>query len=34
MAFWKRTEAVQHGFESVRKTLEQNFDELSSVFER
>ncbi|MBW2286627.1 MAG: patatin-like phospholipase family protein [Deltaproteobacteria bacterium] len=34
MAFWKRNEAVQHGFESVRKTLEQNYDELSSVFER
>jgi NTE family protein len=34
MAFWKRNEAVRHGFESVRKTLEQNYDELSSVFER
>ncbi len=34
MAFWKRDEAVKHGFESVRKTLEQNYDELASVFER
>jgi len=34
MAFWKRNEAVQHGFESVRTTLEQNYDDLSSVFER
>jgi NTE family protein len=34
MAFWKRDEAVQHGFESVRATLENNYDELSSVFER
>jgi NTE family protein len=34
MAFWKRDEAVEHGFESVRKTLEQNYDELASVFER
>jgi NTE family protein len=31
MAFWKRTEAVQHGFESVRDTIEQNYDELSEV---
>ena len=31
MAFWKRSEAVQQGFESVRDTLEQNFDELSEV---
>ena len=26
MAFWKRSEAVRHGFESVRKTIEQNYD--------
>jgi len=32
MAFWKRSEAVQHGFESVRATIEQNFDELETVF--
>ena len=32
LAFWKRAEAVQHGFESVRMTLEQNFDQLESVF--
>ena len=34
MAFWKRSEAVQHGFESVRETIEQNFDELSEVLSR
>jgi predicted acylesterase/phospholipase RssA len=32
MAFWKRAEAVQHGFESVRDTIERNFDQLSEVF--
>jgi NTE family protein len=32
MAFWKRNEAVQHGFESVRTTIEQNYEELESVF--
>jgi predicted acylesterase/phospholipase RssA len=32
MAFWKRNEAVRHGFESVRRSIEQNFDELSEVF--
>jgi predicted acylesterase/phospholipase RssA len=32
LAFWKRADAVQHGFESVRMTLEQNFDQLESVF--
>ena len=32
LAFWKRAEAVQHGFESVRMTIEQNFDQLESVF--
>ena len=31
MAFWKRSQAVKHGFESVRETIEQNFDELSGV---
>jgi hypothetical protein len=32
MAFWKRSEAVRHGFESVRKTIEQNYEQLSEVF--
>jgi len=34
MAFWKRAEAVQHGFESVRTTIEQNYDQLAGVFSR
>ncbi len=34
LAFWRRAEAVQHGFESVRDTIERNFDELSEVFAR
>ncbi len=32
LAFWKRHEAVMHGFESVRMTIEQNFDQLEEVF--
>jgi len=32
MAFWKRNEAVREGFESVRRTIEQNYGELSEVF--
>ncbi len=32
LAFWKRQAAVQHGFESVRGTIEQNFDALNEVF--
>jgi predicted acylesterase/phospholipase RssA len=32
LAFWKRSEAVRHGFESVRKTIEQNYDQLAEVF--
>ena len=32
MAFWKRSEALRQGFESVRTTLEQNFDQLRDVF--
>jgi predicted acylesterase/phospholipase RssA len=32
MAFWKRSEAVRHGFESVRKTIEQNYGQLAEVF--
>ena len=34
MAFWKRSKAVEHGFESVRTTIEQNFDQLEAVFDR
>jgi predicted acylesterase/phospholipase RssA len=34
LAFWKRASAVQHGFESVRGTIQQNFDALSEVFSR
>lgn len=34
LAFWKRNEAVQHGFESVRQTIEQNYDQLQTVFNR
>jgi NTE family protein len=33
LAFWKRHEAVMHGFESVRMTIEQNFDQLQEVFQ-
>jgi predicted acylesterase/phospholipase RssA len=32
IAFWKRGEAMQHGFSSVRDTIERNFDQLSEVF--
>jgi predicted acylesterase/phospholipase RssA len=32
LAFWKRSDAIQHGFESVRRTIEQNFEQLQSVF--
>jgi predicted acylesterase/phospholipase RssA len=32
LAFWKRAEVVQHGFESVRHTIEQNFQQLREVF--
>jgi predicted acylesterase/phospholipase RssA len=34
LAFWKRSEAVEHGFESVRLTIEQNYEQLQSVFNR
>lgn len=34
LAFWKRAEAVEHGFESVRQTIESNFDRLQSVLGR
>jgi NTE family protein len=32
LAFWRRSEAVEHGFNSVRQTVEQNFDQLREVF--
>lgn len=31
LAFWKRAAAIREGFESVRNTIEQNFDELSAL---
>ncbi|MCA9681900.1 MAG: patatin-like phospholipase family protein [Myxococcales bacterium] len=34
MAYWKRDAAMRHGFESVRHTVEQNFDDLEEVFAR
>jgi predicted acylesterase/phospholipase RssA len=34
LAFWKRAEAIRHGFESVRTTIEQNYDQLGAVFRR
>ena len=32
MSYWKRDAALRHGYESVRHTIEQNFDELDEVF--
>jgi NTE family protein len=32
LAFWKRADAVEHGFSSVRQTIRQNFDQLHDVF--
>jgi predicted acylesterase/phospholipase RssA len=32
LVFWKRAKAIEHGFESVRMTVEQNFDQLQGVF--
>ena len=32
LAFWKRAKAIEHGFESVRMTVEQNFTQLQAVF--
>ncbi|MGH0037853.1 MAG: patatin-like phospholipase family protein [Myxococcota bacterium] len=32
IAFWRRADALRHGFESVRHTVEQNFDQLKDVF--
>jgi predicted acylesterase/phospholipase RssA len=34
LAFWKRADAIRAGFESVRVTIEQNFDALEEVFAR
>lgn len=34
LAFWKRADAIREGFESVRVTLEQNYDQLSEVLGR
>lgn len=34
LAFWKRADAIRQGFESVRVTIEQNFDQLSEVLGR
>jgi NTE family protein len=34
VAFWKRAEAIRHGFESVRTTIEQNYEQLGAVFRR
>ncbi len=34
IAFWKRAEAIRHGFESVRVTIEQNYEQLESVLGR
>jgi predicted acylesterase/phospholipase RssA len=34
LAFWRRADAIRHGFESVRTTVEQNFDQLDTVFRR
>lgn len=34
LAYWERDAAMRHGFESVRHTIEQNFDVLEDVFAR
>jgi predicted acylesterase/phospholipase RssA len=34
LAFWKRAESIRHGFDSVRVTIEQNYDQLSELFSR
>ena len=34
LAFWKRSESLCHGFESVRLTIEQNFEQLQEVLGR
>ena len=33
LAYWKRDEALRHGYESVRNTIMQRFDELDEVLE-
>ena len=33
LAFWKRTDAIRHGFESVRQTLSDRSDTLAELFE-
>ncbi len=34
LAFWQRADAIRQGFESVRVSIDDNFDELSEVFEK
>jgi NTE family protein len=34
IAFWKRSEALRHGFESVRSTVTRNYSQLSALFGR
>ena len=34
LAFWKRAESVRHGFESVRRTLEDHSEVLAPVLAR
>jgi predicted acylesterase/phospholipase RssA len=34
LTFWKRSDAVQHGFHAVRKTLRDSSDILAPIFER
>ncbi len=34
LAFWKRSDAIRQGFESVRVTIEQNFDQLEPLLGR
>jgi predicted acylesterase/phospholipase RssA len=34
LAFWKRADAIREGFESVRVTIEENYDALAEVFSK
>ena len=34
VAFWRRAEAAEHGFTSVKEALERHFDRISSILER
>jgi len=34
LAFWRRADAIRHGFDSVRTTIEQNYDQLDALFQR